>query len=292
VPRRPLPVDTIDETAINIYTDGSSYSHPRMGGVGIVFVTVDDAGNEVVEEYALLGYQSATNQQMELQACIEALDALLRHKTTVDLKDYKKILIHTDSMYVVTNWESALFHWPTTDWLTRDGTPVANAPQWKTLVAKFFATRARVRFTWVKGHKASAHNKTADRLAKGSARSALRPPLSVVTVRRKLTDRSVVVGSVDTAGRRLTVRIITAEWLSVQKMNKYKYEVMSKRSPSHGLVDLAYSSRTVPLRAGHTYYVIFGTGAHTRDIVHLIREIGAVRDVPASRDEPTPDDQR
>lgn len=49
-----LFMDILDESAINIYTDGSSYSGPRSGGVGIRFITVGDDGHEVVEDHAFL----------------------------------------------------------------------------------------------------------------------------------------------------------------------------------------------------------------------------------------------
>ncbi len=38
----------LDDNALNIYTDGSSFSGPRAGGIGIVFVIVNDAGDEEV----------------------------------------------------------------------------------------------------------------------------------------------------------------------------------------------------------------------------------------------------
>jgi ribonuclease HI len=66
-------VKPINDEALTIYTDGSSYQGPRRGGVGILFVTVDDDGHERINEYALPGYAGVTNNQMELQACIEAL---------------------------------------------------------------------------------------------------------------------------------------------------------------------------------------------------------------------------
>lgn len=43
--------DIIDETAINIFTDGSSYTRPRRGGVGMVFVNVNEDGDPVEHEY-------------------------------------------------------------------------------------------------------------------------------------------------------------------------------------------------------------------------------------------------
>ena len=128
--------DVIDENAVNVYTDGSSYSGPRKGGMGIVFVIVNDAGNEVTFEEQPTGYQGATNQQMELQACIEALKILGGRRSPVDLSRYRKIIIKTDSMYVVENKDRAKYEWPRSKWLTRDGSPVANTAQWKELIKR------------------------------------------------------------------------------------------------------------------------------------------------------------
>lgn len=43
----------LDENALKIYTDGSCFPSPRVGGVGYLFVTVDDDGNEVIHEESL-----------------------------------------------------------------------------------------------------------------------------------------------------------------------------------------------------------------------------------------------
>ncbi len=39
----------IIENAINIYTDGSSFSSPRLGGIGIRWVIINSLGQEEVE---------------------------------------------------------------------------------------------------------------------------------------------------------------------------------------------------------------------------------------------------
>lgn len=64
-------MDNLDENALNIFTDGSSLSNPRKGGVGVRFITIDDNGNEKVYDYTPLGYKGATNNQMELKAVID-----------------------------------------------------------------------------------------------------------------------------------------------------------------------------------------------------------------------------
>ena len=49
----------LDDDALNIYTDGSSFSGPRVGGIGIIFVIVNSAGDEeVVNEF---GYTLINN---------------------------------------------------------------------------------------------------------------------------------------------------------------------------------------------------------------------------------------
>ena len=99
-----MNAETLDENAITIYTDGSSYQRPRAGGIGIVFVTVDEQGHEVVEEALEAGYQGATNNQMELQACVDALTLLKRGRTKIDVSRHRKVVIRTDSMYVCENF--------------------------------------------------------------------------------------------------------------------------------------------------------------------------------------------
>ena len=62
------------EGDLKIYTDGSSLSHPRIGGFAFKFVFLDEvSGNEITKDFEYKGIKGATNNQMELKACIEAL---------------------------------------------------------------------------------------------------------------------------------------------------------------------------------------------------------------------------
>jgi ribonuclease HI len=96
-----------DERDLHIYTDGSSYSGPRRGGIGILFVTADEAGEERVDAYPEPGYLGATNQQMELRAAIDAWAALVRGSAPVAASLFRRIVIWTDSMYLVDGYNSA-----------------------------------------------------------------------------------------------------------------------------------------------------------------------------------------
>jgi RNase H len=59
-------VEQLEEKALNIYTDGSCYASPRVGGVGYLFVSVDEQGQPRIHEECPPGWRSATNNQMEL----------------------------------------------------------------------------------------------------------------------------------------------------------------------------------------------------------------------------------
>jgi ribonuclease HI len=262
----------LDERAINVFTDGSSLSGPRRGGIGYRLVVVDDNGHEVIHEYQPPGYRSGTNQEMELMACIEALRFIAGRHSPVAVHDYSKVVLYTDSSYVADNFDRAKFTWPKTKWHTRDGNPVVNATLWKQLVGAVQKVGKRVEIVWHKGHSASnPHNKAVDTLAKGSAKGLLREPVSISRVRRKRTDQATEVGSIRPEGQRLTIRIITDRWLPVQRTYVYKYEVMSRRSPYRGKVDTIFSD--IMLNAGHEYFVRLNNDPGRPRIEQKYREV-------------------
>ena len=263
-----------DERDLNIYTDGSCYPGPRRGGIGILYVTVDAQGEELTDEYPKPGYAGATINQMELTAAIEALTALVTRRAPVSLEPWRRVVIWTDSMYLAKNFYNAQAVWPGQNWRTAAGNPVANAQLWQELLRQSRRTRKRVEIRWVKGHKKSKHNKTVDKAAKLSAQRATDKRASHVKVRRKLTSRSVEPGSVGMQGQRLTVRIVTDEYLSVPRMNRYKYEVVSKASPFYGRVDWIFSEPEIYLSAGHTYHVRVNNDQKAPRIRKLYREVG------------------
>jgi ribonuclease HI len=266
-----------DENALTVFTDGASLSAPRRGGVGVHFVHTDAVGNESYFDLDEPGYAGATNNQMELQAVITALRTIEAGRLPSEMvQGITKIAIYTDSLYVADNLRNAIYEWPGADWHTRAGAPVLNADLWRDLVKQYKRVRAdhRVELSWGKGHSSSnPHNKAADKLAKRSAQKATRSLGRPVAVRRKHTGERTQRGSVEMLGQRLTIRIITAEAVPQQNTSRYRYEVVSRRSPFRGCVDFAYSDDPT-LRAGHTYYVKMGTDQGHPQIVRVIREQG------------------
>lgn len=256
------------EKALNIYTDGSSYSRPRRGGIGIRFVIINEHGDEVVQEELLSGYRQATNNEMELLASIRALEIAEEHP---QLRSVERIVIFTDSLYVKDNVTRAIFQWTRQKWCTREGRPIENASLWKDLVRVIKRLPKRVDFEWVKGHSKDAHNRAVDKLAQQSAKGVLNPPLRVSSVRKKQTSQTVHVGIVPMRGQTLRIRIITDTYMKVQRVYKYKYEVLEGSVDHVGCVDLIFADDC--LRSGHHYEVRINDNTNNPRITEVVREL-------------------
>lgn len=134
--------------AVVIHTDGACSGNPGPGGWGAVLQY-----NGHVRELKG-GLAETTNNQMELTAAIEALNALKRPC---------KVELHTDSQYVKNGIQSWLFNWKKNGWRTADRKPVKNMELWQALDAA--VQRHAITWHWVKGHAGDEFNERADRLA-------------------------------------------------------------------------------------------------------------------------------
>lgn len=134
---------------VTIYTDGACSGNPGPGGWGALLLY----GEHERELYG--GEVETTNNRMELQAAIEALNALKR-SCEIDL--------YTDSQYVkggITGW---IHGWKKNGWKTSNKKPVKNAELWQALDE---ALRPhQVSWHWVKGHAGHEGNERADELAR------------------------------------------------------------------------------------------------------------------------------
>ncbi|MFH0829428.1 MAG: ribonuclease H [Candidatus Kerfeldbacteria bacterium] len=240
-----------DPHAINIYTDGSACNTPRRGGIGIVIKLPESLGGHSVE-LPQPGYQGATISQMELFACITALQFVPKIH---DSKSIGRVIIHTDSLYVKDNYQRAIFEWSTNQWKNKNGDPIRHAELWKELINMGKKIQKRVDIQWIKGHSDNQYNRTADRLAKQSANlpnNILRPSM----VRRKISLQKTCIGSVIVSGQRIKIRIISGEYEKIHKLFYYRYEVVSKTSNYFQCVDCIWSQFV--LRPGHVFVVRIG----------------------------------
>ena len=131
-----------------IHTDGACSGNPGPGGWGAVLQY-----NGHVKELSG-GAQLTTNNQMELTAALEALNALTRPC---------KVELYTDSQYVKNGVGGWLFGWKKNGWKTAAKKPVLNSDLWQQLDIQ--AARHEVSWHWVKGHSGHPGNEAADQLA-------------------------------------------------------------------------------------------------------------------------------
>jgi ribonuclease HI len=256
----------IDPHALNIYTDGSSYSGRRRGGMGVLYVWVDAAGIEQSESLDQGGVAQATNNLMELLAPIRALQGA---GPFLEKRHFSRVLVHSDSQYVVRNVKNAIYVWSRNRWCNKAGRPIDHAGEWRTLLKEMQRLRKQVDFEWVKGHK-DPYNRVVDKLAKQSAHSPSQPALYVESVRRKLTSESTDITSVRMCGQRLTIHIVSSKYMDVQQVHKYRFEVMTSNSPYFGKMSFLYSREL--MKTGHWYYVQLNRDDGNPGVVKVFRE--------------------
>ena len=133
---------------VEIYTDGACRGNPGPGGWGAILRARG-------QEKEISGAESpTTNNRMELQAAIAALQAL---KRPVEVR------LYTDSQYLRNGVLTWLPQWKMRGWKTTDKKPVKNQDLWLALEAE--AAKHRIEWHWVKGHAGHPENERADALA-------------------------------------------------------------------------------------------------------------------------------
>ncbi|MEM7301841.1 MAG: ribonuclease HI [Pseudomonadota bacterium] len=135
--------------SVDIWTDGACSPNPGPGGWGVLLRF------GAIEKELCGGHPDTTNNQMELNAAIEALNAL---------KEPCEVNLYTDSQYVkggITGWIAG---WKKNGWKTAAKKPVKNAELWQDL--DHAVERHKIHWHWVKGHAGHPENERADELAR------------------------------------------------------------------------------------------------------------------------------
>lgn len=142
---------------IIIYTDGSSLGNPGPGGWGSVLLFPD---GKVIE----LGgrEKESTNNRMEMMASIEAMKEISKRKPNV-----KKIIVHTDSSYLLNGITMWVYAWQKNNWMTKTKEPVLNKDLWEELFKLEFSLKMKYEVLWVKvsGHAGVHLNERCDAIA-------------------------------------------------------------------------------------------------------------------------------
>ena len=135
--------------SIKVYTDGACKGNPGPGGWGVYI----KFNNEEKDLYG--GNPETTNNQMEMQAALEALKYLKDEDEAIKL--------YTDSNYLrqgITDW---IHKWKLNNWRTASKKPVANRDLW--IEISDLNEKMNVEWNWVKGHAGDPGNERADHLA-------------------------------------------------------------------------------------------------------------------------------
>ncbi|MEC9223862.1 MAG: ribonuclease HI [Pseudomonadota bacterium] len=131
-----------------MYTDGACRGNPGKGGWGVLL----RYGNTEKTLYG--GEELTTNNQMELTAVIKGLEALNKPC---------KLIITTDSKYVLSGITEWINNWKRHNWKSSNKKPVKNIQLWKRLDE--LAEKHQIEWDWVKGHSGHQENEIADQLA-------------------------------------------------------------------------------------------------------------------------------
>lgn len=131
-----------------MYTDGACRGNPGPGGWG---VSLEYNGHE---KHLKGSEVETTNNRMELMAAITGLE---------QLKQPCKVILHTDSKYVLEGITKWIDGWKKKGWKNSQKKPVKNAELWRRLDA---ARQSHdIEWNWVKGHSGNPGNELADQLA-------------------------------------------------------------------------------------------------------------------------------
>ena len=133
---------------VEIFTDGACRGNPGPGGWAALL------RSQGVEKMFSGAEQETTNNQMELMAAIQGLEALKRASSVV---------LTTDSQYVrqgITQW---IHGWKRNGWKTSQKHPVKNKVLWQRLDVA--VAKHQVEWHWVKGHSGHEENERVDMAA-------------------------------------------------------------------------------------------------------------------------------
>ena len=142
-----------NRVTVHIYTDGACEGNPGSGGWAALLQrdgnTKELSGGEL----------ETTNNRMELQAAVRALQSLQRPYS---------VHLHTDSKYLRLGMTEWLPTWISHGWLTAQHRPVKNRDLWEELHR--LARIHEIEWHWVKAHAGNPLNERVDALARQAIR--------------------------------------------------------------------------------------------------------------------------
>lgn len=144
----------IDPSTILIFSDGACSGNPGPGGWGSIVALPDGTVHELGG-----GNKETTNNRMEMTAAIRAL-------AMIDGGTSGKIVLYTDSTYLIKGITQWIWGWRSRGWKNAEGQDVANRELWQELLHQ--VTRLKptvVDWKYVRGHAGYPGNERCDEIA-------------------------------------------------------------------------------------------------------------------------------
>jgi ribonuclease HI len=142
---------------IVIHTDGACSGNPGPGGWGAIVTLPDGTVQELGDAES-----PTTNNKMELTAVIAALRFVRDRAVSSDYK----IMVFTDSTYVIRGITQWIWGWMKRGWRNAEGEPVANPEEWQELSRAVQAVGGkRISWHYTRGHSGTPGNERCDQIA-------------------------------------------------------------------------------------------------------------------------------
>jgi ribonuclease HI len=157
----PLPKEIVKgDNHFALFSDGACRGNPGPGSWGMM---AQSSTGELI--YHSSGVDTnTTNNRMELEGAIQALDHLIQYFSDNDLGDSTTVFLYSDSKYVVDGISKWVAGWKKRGWKKADNKTPENVEQWKRL-DQLTNEFDNLKFLWVKGHAGHPQNEYCDQLA-------------------------------------------------------------------------------------------------------------------------------
>jgi ribonuclease HI len=155
-----IPKEALDISAFTLYSDGACRGNPGPGSWGCLGqlpqgdVFFESSGFDM----------STTNNRMELEGAIVALQHYADYLTDNELLSSTPVFLYSDSKYVVDGLEKWLPGWKARGWKKADKKAPENLELWQRLDELALGLPG-LKLRWVKGHAGHPQNERCDRLA-------------------------------------------------------------------------------------------------------------------------------
>jgi ribonuclease HI len=145
-----------------IFSDGACRGNPGPGAYGCFAQSWD---GEIVFEKAEV-FKNTTNNRMELLGVIEGIKSLGSYLNAKEQSiSSVKILVVTDSKYVVDGTSKWMDGWKARGWKKADKKSPENVEMWQSLDVLKQKIGKNLSLEWVKGHSGHPQNERCDQLA-------------------------------------------------------------------------------------------------------------------------------